>query len=91
MNRLTDVQKRMIVLGIGLLMVLFGVVQAVFKLDIFIKYRRVIDEVSFVLMMIAAVLLFSKNKPKPAPEAPKEAGEPAKIEEVVDDQTKEIK
>ena len=93
MNKLTDKQKRLIVLGIGLLMILSGVAQGVFKWDFFVKYKRIIDEASFILMMIAAVLLFSKSKPKPEPEpkAPKEAGEPQRIEESVNEQTNESK
>jgi hypothetical protein len=91
MNKLTDKQKRLIVLGIGLLMVLSGVVQGVFKWDFFVKYRRIVDEVSFVLMMIAAVLLFSKSKPKPEPEPSKEAAGSEQIAENTDEQTNESK
>ena len=31
MNKLTDIQKRLIVLGIGVLIILIGVVQGLFK------------------------------------------------------------
>lgn len=71
MNRLTDFQKRMIVIGIAAFMILLGVAQALIKTDFFTQHKRLIDEVTFVLMLIAAVLLFSKNKPKP--EEPKPA------------------
>lgn len=71
MNRLTDFQKRMIVIGIAAFMILLGVAQALIKTDFFTKHKHLIDEVTFVLMLIAAVLLFSKNKPKP--EEPKPA------------------
>jgi hypothetical protein len=91
MNKLTDKQKRLIVLGIGLLIILLGVVQAIFKSDIFVRYKRIFDEATFILMMIAAVLLFSKSKPKPEPESSKETGEPEQIAENADEQAKESK
>ncbi len=71
MNRLTDLQKRLIVLGIGLLLILLGAVQAVFKLDIFVKYKRIIDDATFILMVFAAVLFFSKRKPRQETETEK--------------------
>ena len=92
MNKLTDSQKRWIVLGIGLLMVLLGVVQAVFKIDFFTKYRKLIDEGSFILMMIAAVLLFSiKRKPKQESETPENQAKPEKLEAEPESQTEEKK
>jgi hypothetical protein len=91
MNKLTDVQKRLIVLGIGVLIILAGLVQAIFKLDIFVKYKKVIDEGTFVLMIIAFALLFSKSKPKPAAEAQNQVTEQVKVEEKSDvDQTKTL-
>jgi uncharacterized membrane protein YfcA len=84
MNKLTDFQKRMIVVGIGVLMILLGAVQAIWKPALLINNKKVIDEVTFILMLLAAVLLFSKKKPKPEPEKKEgEEGqpEPAKLEE----------
>ncbi len=51
--------KQLIVLGIGLLIMLFGLAQVVFKFEV---DRKITDEVTFVLMIIAAFLLFSKPK-----------------------------
>lgn len=70
MNRLTDFQKRMIVLGIAAFMILLGVAQALIKTDFFTKHKQLIDEGTFILMLIAAVLLFSKSKPKPEDSKP---------------------
>ncbi len=84
MNRLTDFQKRMIVIGIAAFMILLGVAQALIKTDFFTQHKRLIDEVTFVLMLIAAVLLFSKNKPKP--EEPK----PADVEKQTGDMEKTL-
>lgn len=89
MNRLTDLQKRLIVLGIGLLLILFGAVQGIFKLDIFVKHKRIVDDVTLILMMLAAILLFSKRKPQPEPESPKEAIASEKTEATTGVQTKE--
>ena len=74
MNRLTDFQKRMIVIGIAAFMILLGVAQALIKTDFFTKHKQLIDEVTFVLMLFAAVLLFSKNKPKPEEPKPSDGG-----------------
>jgi intracellular septation protein A len=90
MNKLTAFQKRMIVVGIGLLIILFGALQATFKLDIFIKYKRVVDDVIFILMVFAAMLLFSNRKTRSEPEAPNEAVEPEKKEETTGGQTKDL-
>lgn len=90
MNKLTAFQKRMIVLGIGFLIILFGALQATFKFDIFIKYKRIVDDVIFILMVFAAMLLFSNRKTRPEPEAPKEAVEPEKKEETTGGQTKDL-
>ena len=69
MNKLTDFQKRMFVLGVGVLMVLIGMIQAIFKPPFLITYRKMINEVTFILMMVAAMLLFSiKRKPASEPE-----------------------
>ena len=92
MDKLTDSQKRMFVLGVGLLMVFIGVVQAVFKPPILIKYHKIIDEGTFILMMVAAMLLFSiKRKRKQEPEEQNEIAEQAKSEEVKADQPEDQK
>ena len=70
MNRLTDFQKRMIVLGIAAFLILLGVAQALIKTDFFTKHKQLMDEGTFILMLIAAVLLFSKKKPKPEAQSP---------------------
>lgn len=80
MNKLTDFQRRMIVLGVGLLIILFGTIQAIFKFDIFIKHKRIVDDSIFILMMLAAVVLFGKRRPQPEPEAPSETMEQGKTE-----------
>lgn len=85
MGKLTAFQKRMIVVGIGLLIILFGALQATFKFDIFIKYKRVVDDIIFILMVLAAMLLFSNRKTRPESEAPKEAISPEKKEETTGD------
>ncbi|NLW48409.1 MAG: hypothetical protein GXY86_13890 [Firmicutes bacterium] len=90
MNRLTDFQRRMIVLGIGLLIILFGTIQAIFKFDIFIKHKRIVDDVTFILMVFGAVVLYSNRKSRPEPEAPNEAVEPENKEESTDGQTKDL-
>jgi hypothetical protein len=91
MNRLTDVQKRLIVLGIGLLLILFGAVQAVFKLDFFIKHKKIFDEITFVLMLVAAVLLFAKKKPKPESQEADKAVESSETTETAGAQDRDSK
>jgi hypothetical protein len=78
MNKLSDNQKRMIVVGVGLVMILFGLMQAIFKFEFVNKYKSFVDDFFFVLMIFAAMLLFSIwRKPK------QEQEEPKKIEEDV--------
>jgi uncharacterized membrane protein YwzB len=91
MNKLTAFQKRMIVVGIGLLIILFGALQATFKFDIFIKYKRVVDDIIFILMVFAAMLLFSNRKIRPEPEAPKEASTPERTAETNCEKTEDSK
>jgi hypothetical protein len=93
MNRLTDFQKRMIVLGIAAFMILLGVAQAFIKTDFFTKHKQLIDEGTFILMLLAAVLLFSKKKPKPEDSKPADNEKPAGETEkpVEQDQTQDSK
>jgi glucan phosphoethanolaminetransferase (alkaline phosphatase superfamily) len=92
MNKLTDNQKRLIALGVGILMVLLGVVQAIFKPPFLINNRKIVDEGTFILMMVAAMLLFSiKRKPKPVPEEQKKIEEQVKPEELTENQPEEKK
>lgn len=51
--------RQLIVLGIGIVIIIFGLIQALFKLEI---SSKITDEVTFVLMVIAAALLFTKDK-----------------------------
>jgi len=53
--------KNWIVIGIGLVFILFGLVQVVFKLDI---SKNVSDRISFVLMMIALIVFMSNRNRK---------------------------
>ena len=92
MNKLTDTQKRIIVLGVGVLMVLFGMIQVIFKPPFFITYRKMIDEGTFLLMMVAAMLLFSiKRKPASEPEDQNKIEEQVKPEDVKENQPEEKK
>jgi hypothetical protein len=92
MDKLTDFQKRMIVLGVGFFIVLLGLVQAIFKPQILITYKKIIDEGTFILMMLAAMLLFSiKRKRKPEPENQNQITEQVNPEEVKVDQLEEKK
>lgn len=92
MNKLTDFQKRMIVLGVGVFIVLIGLVQAIFKPQILITYRKIVDEGTFILMMVAAMLLFSiKRKRQPEPEDQNKIAEQVKPEEVPENQLEEKK
>ena len=61
--KLTRKQKRFVALGIGVLFVLYGALGAFFKFQF---NKTVVDQVSFILMMIAAVLLLGKDQPEPA-------------------------
>ena len=53
--------RQLIVLAIGIIIIIFGLLQAVLKLEI---DRKITDEVTFVLMIIAVALLFTKDKKK---------------------------
>ncbi|HBF39828.1 MAG TPA: hypothetical protein DDW50_21265 [Firmicutes bacterium] len=92
MNRLTDFQKRMIVLGIAAFMILLGVAQALIKTDFFTKHKQLMDEGTFILMLIAAVLLFSKKKSKPDTQNPSDNEKQVQEEKIAEqDQAKESK
>jgi len=56
--------SRIIVLGIGALFVLFGISQALFKFEV---DKKIIENVSFILMMIAVLVFLNgrKNRKKP--------------------------
>lgn len=75
--QLDNFKRRMIVIGIGLVFILFGAAQGIFK---FKMNPEVVNEGSFILMMIAAWLLFSnrRNAANPNQEKPTET---AAIEE----------
>jgi hypothetical protein len=92
MNKLTDFQKRMFVLGVGLLMVLIGVCQALFKIEFLIKNQKIINEGTTILMLIAAVLIFSiKRKPKQEPTDQSKREEQVKPEEIEENQSEKTK
>jgi low affinity Fe/Cu permease len=92
MNKLTDFQKRMFVLGVGLLMVLIGVGQALFKIEFLIKNQMIINEGTTILMLIAAVLLFSiKRKPKQEPTDQNKMTDQIRPEEVKENQSEKTK
>jgi|AGTN01.2.fsa_nt_gi hypothetical protein len=59
--RLERKHRQRIVLGMGAIILLFGLLQAILKFDI---DSKVIDEVAFILMIIAAALLFIGDKKK---------------------------
>ena len=61
--KLTRTQKRLIILGIGLLFIVFGALQAIFKFKV---NKGMTDQISFWLMVGAVMLLFSKDQPEPA-------------------------
>lgn len=56
MFHLDDFKRRMIVMGIAIVLILMGAVQGIFKIKM---NQEVLNQVSFVLMMIAAAVLFS--------------------------------
>jgi predicted membrane channel-forming protein YqfA (hemolysin III family) len=59
LNRLSDRTKNIIVLILAGILILMGLVQALFKVEL---PEKVNDEVSFIIMMMAAFLLFSKKR-----------------------------
>ncbi|MGI6776980.1 MAG: hypothetical protein ACOX7R_02810 [Acetivibrionales bacterium] len=59
--KLTRKQRTIIVLAIAVAFILFGLAQAIWKFEI---ERKIVDQVSFVLMIIAAFLIFSGRKRK---------------------------
>ncbi|TCL71590.1 hypothetical protein EDC14_100752 [Hydrogenispora ethanolica] len=63
MWKLTRKQKHAVAFGIGLLFIAYGAMGAIFKLQL---NKAVADQISFVLMMIAAMLLLGKDKTEPA-------------------------
>lgn len=80
--KLDDKKRRLIVIGIALLMIISGLIQGIFKLKI---DPRITNEVSFILMMAAAFFLFSgrkfgKDKEPEKPAAEIETAEPEKVE-----------
>lgn len=58
-------QRQLIVLVIGLVIIVFGLLQIIFKFDI---NRKIVDDVTTVLFIGAAALLFTGRKKKDAPE-----------------------
>ncbi|MGI6114319.1 MAG: hypothetical protein ACOYEJ_09415 [Mahellales bacterium] len=82
---ISDKARRRIILGIGLALVLFGVVQGVFDLEVNENFSR---NFSFILMMAALVLLFGGRKRKPQPED-EEDGQEQNGEEQKEDQDEE--
>lgn len=75
MNKLTDSQKRIIIVGIAIALIIFGAVQGIFKFKIIDQYKAVIDQVTFVLMLGAAFLFFNikRGNQKEEEEASKES------------------
>lgn len=59
--RLERKHRQLIVLGLGVIMIIFGLLQAIVKFEI---DNKIIDEVAFVFMIIAAALLFARDKKK---------------------------
>jgi hypothetical protein len=79
--KLTDSQRRYIVMGIACLLIISGLIQGIFKIKV---NKAVTDEISLVLMIIAAGVLFggrkfgrAKEEEKPAIEEVKEEEKPA--------------
>ncbi len=59
--RLTRKQKRQIVVGIAIVLILYGILDKLFQFNI---DKKVIDNVSLVLMVLAFGLLFSRSNDK---------------------------
>lgn len=57
-----------IVVSIGLTLILFGVAQAIFKFQL---PKKIVDEVSFFLMLMAFGLILSGRKKETPPTEPK--------------------
>lgn len=53
--------RQLIVLGIAVVIIALGLVQALFKIEL---DRKTTEQVTFVLMIIAAALIFTKDKKK---------------------------
>lgn len=68
--KLTDKQRRLIVLGIGLIIIILGLAQAALKINI---DSKTMNNVTFVLMIVAVALLFSGRKNKKDAEKEPEA------------------
>lgn len=65
---LTDLQRRLIVIGIAIIFILMGVAQAVFKFD---SNHWLIKDLSLILMAGAAMILLGGRK-KEEPRTPAE-------------------
>lgn len=60
--KLTDLQRRWIVIGIASSFVIFGLVQVTFRFKFFNTHKMQVDQITFWLMIIAAILLFGGRK-----------------------------
>lgn len=56
---LTDKQKRIIVLGIGIFFLVMGLIQAILKVEF---NENIMQNVQFVLMLVALYLILSTKK-----------------------------
>jgi hypothetical protein len=61
MMKLERKHKNLIIIGIGLIFILFGLLQVVFKFEV---SKNISDRVSFILMMIALVVFMSNRNRK---------------------------
>lgn len=72
--KLDEKKRRMIVIGIAVILILMGAIEGLFKIKL---DRKIVDEISFVLMMVAAWLLLSGRKfGKSANQDPKKEANP---------------
>ena len=55
--KLTDIQRKLILVAIGLIYIILGVVQGVFKVKI---EQNIINQIAFVLLAVALWLFFGK-------------------------------
>ncbi len=62
---LSDKARRRIILGIAVALILSGLIQGIFNLEVSESFSK---NFSFILMMAALVLLFGGRKRKPQPE-----------------------
>ncbi len=56
--KLTDIQRKLILVAIGLIYIILGVVQGVFKVKI---EQNIINQIAFVLLAVALWLFFGKS------------------------------